>query len=285
MKGGGIMKLKLACPDFAFPLLEHEQSLDLIKVLEFEGVDVGLFEGRSHLQPSGEFRDPVRSGRRLKGKLDELGLVAADVFLQTDNDPARYTINHPETRRRSRARDWFLKTLEYSSACGCRHVTILPGMLFDDEPYSESLGRSVDELAWRMEKAVACRIVLSVEPHIRSVMSTTGRVLGLIRRVPGLTLTLDYGHFAVRGIPDPVVEPLIEHAAHFHLRGGRRGRLQESFKRNTIDFRRILERMAATGYRGWICIEYVRMDWGHCDESDNISEIILFRDYLRSLKL
>ncbi len=42
------MNYPLACADFAFPLLSHEQSLDLISMLGFEGVDIGLFEGRSH---------------------------------------------------------------------------------------------------------------------------------------------------------------------------------------------------------------------------------------------
>src|ERR1041385_8229426 len=53
---GETMKLKLACADFAFPLLPHDRVLDLIAMLEFEGVDIGLFEGRSHLWPSAEMK-------------------------------------------------------------------------------------------------------------------------------------------------------------------------------------------------------------------------------------
>ena len=40
------MKLKLACADFTFPLLPHRSALELISLLEFDGVDIGLFEGR-----------------------------------------------------------------------------------------------------------------------------------------------------------------------------------------------------------------------------------------------
>ena len=39
------MQLKLACADFTFPLLPHDRVLDLIAMLGFEGVDIGLFEG------------------------------------------------------------------------------------------------------------------------------------------------------------------------------------------------------------------------------------------------
>ena len=35
------MKIPLACADFTFPLLAHEDALELIGRLKFDGVDVG----------------------------------------------------------------------------------------------------------------------------------------------------------------------------------------------------------------------------------------------------
>lgn len=54
----------------------------------------------------------------------------------------------------------------------------------------------------------------------------------------------------VTSLPDAEVEPLVEHASHFHARGGRRGLLQERFAHNTIDYGRIVDFMGQTGYRG-----------------------------------
>ena len=51
------MKFKLSCADFTFPLLPHDDALDLIAKLGVEGVDIGLFEGRSHIQPSGVIKE------------------------------------------------------------------------------------------------------------------------------------------------------------------------------------------------------------------------------------
>src|SRR5438477_9526529 len=104
-------KLKLACADFAFPLLAHEKVLDLIAALEFDGVDIGLFEGRSHLWPSKEFKTLSTSAARLKKKLHSRGLACADVFLQMAPDFTAFAINHPESARRRKARDWYLRTL------------------------------------------------------------------------------------------------------------------------------------------------------------------------------
>jgi hypothetical protein len=87
-----LMKNLLACADFTFPLLEHDHVLQLIGLLGFDGVDVGLFEGRSHLQPSSEFRNTERSGKKLAGKLARHKLKLADTYLQTAPSEKRHAI-------------------------------------------------------------------------------------------------------------------------------------------------------------------------------------------------
>jgi L-ribulose-5-phosphate 3-epimerase UlaE len=78
---------------------------------------------------------------------------------------------------------------------------------------------------------------------------------------------------------------LVRHASHFHVRGTCKGRLQASFKENTVNYARVLKVMNQTNYKGYLEIEYVWVDWEHCNETDNVSETILFRDYLKSIKL
>jgi sugar phosphate isomerase/epimerase len=274
------MKLKLACADFTFPLLPHEGALKLISLLEFDGVDIGLFEGRSHLWPSQVLKNPGRSGARLGRKLGDLGLRCADVFLQMAPSFVPYAINHPSSARRRRAREWFSKTLAFAAASGARHVTTLPGVYFGDESAANSWQRCCDELAWRVEQAQQQQLTFSVEAHIGSIVPTPKAALRLVRSVPGLTLTLDYTHFTRCGVPDRDVEPLVHHATHFHTRGACRGRLQASFKDNTIDYARVLRAMRKANYKGYLGVEYVWLDWEHCNEVDNLSETIKFRDFL-----
>ncbi len=276
------MKTKFACADFTFPLLNHDGALDLIALLGFKGVDLGLFDGRSHLWPSKEFRSTARNARRLRRSLADRGLVAADVFLQMAPDFTPFAVNQPEARRRRKARDWFQHTLEYALALGCHHVTTLPGVEFKGEPRATSLARAADELAWRVERSREAGLVFGVEAHVGSIVDTPEKALDLVRRVPGLTLTLDYTHFTRAGIPDKRVEPMVQHATHVHMRGACRGRLQCNFRQNTIDYPRMLAAMKRAGYRGWIGVEYVWIDWEHCNESDNVSETILMRDHLQA---
>ena len=275
------MRPPLAAADFTFPLLPHDQALDIIAILGFEGADIGLFEGRSHLQPSAQFRNLRKNARALGRKLTDRGLKPADVFLQPAPEFVSLAPNHPDPRRRAKARQMFLQTLEYTSECGGRHVSALPGVFFKGEPRAASFGRCCEELAWRCEQAQAAGITFSVEAHIGSLVPNPKEALRLVQATPGLTLTLDYTHFVRRGISETEVEPLIAYASHFHARGARKGRLQTSLNQNTIDYARILSVMKNTGYRGYIGIEYVWIDWEHCNEVDNLSEVILLRDFIR----
>lgn len=277
------MNFKLACADFTFPLLAHEQALQLIAMLGFEGVDIGLFEERSHLWPSREFADIGRSASALRGKLEAVGLKPADIFLQMSPDFTPYAINHPEAARRQKARDWFLRSLEYANVCGCHHVTTLPGVLFEEESAATSLDRCIEELRWRVEQARRAEIVFGVEAHVGSIVPTPEAAERLVQSVPGLTLTLDYTHFTRAGLPDSAIEPLMPFASHFHVRGASEGRLQTSFAKNAIDYARVTSLTRASGYSGWVGIEYVWIDWEHCNECDNLSETILFRDFFRGL--
>src|SRR5580704_10884243 len=148
---GEPMNLKLATADFSFPLLSHDRVLDLIALLEFDGVDIGLFEGRSHLWPSTEFKQVSKSAAQLKRKLKERGLACADVFLQMAPEFVSLAINHPQPDRRRKARDWFLKTLDYAEGAEAKHVTTLPGVALESEPKRDSWKRCGEELAWRVE--------------------------------------------------------------------------------------------------------------------------------------
>ena len=102
-------------------------------------------------------------------------------------------------------------------------------------------------------------------------------------QLPGGLLADRFGGKRVlgAGVADVEVEPLVPHATHFHARGARRGRLQASFKENVIDYGRVLDVMARAGYAGYVGVEYVWIDWQHCNEVDNLSETILLRDMIR----
>jgi len=276
------MRLKLSCTDFSFPLLEHDRALAVIALLGFRGADIGLFEGHGHLKPSLELLKPVRNGAALKRKLAAHGLSVSDIFLQIHAGFAEFAVNRPEAKRRQFAREQFLLALEYANAAGAEHVTILPGVALEKERRADSVSRSAEELAWRTIQAKAAKLQLAIEPHVGSLLDTPERALDLMKRVPGLGVTLDYAHFTRAGITDARIKPLTKFATHAHARAARRGRLQSSLKENTIDFPRLLAALNQNRFDGWIALEYVWLDWEHCNEVDVLSESVQLQQLLET---
>jgi sugar phosphate isomerase/epimerase len=249
----------------------------------FAGIDVSLFEGRSHLNPSQSLAAPERTGAEVGRGVQEAGLEVADVFGIPGATFAELCPNHPDATIRQRSRDYFERILQFTLACGSHHLSLLPGILFEEEGLDCSLSRCAEELAWRSEGASQVGIRFSVEAHIGSIIQTPQLATLLLDKVPALSLTLDLGHFIAQGIAQGEADSLISRASHVHARCANPQRLQSSLKHNTIDFADLMRKLADQAYSGWFAIEYVWIDWEHCNEVDNLSETILLRDHLRRI--
>jgi sugar phosphate isomerase/epimerase len=279
--------MKLACADFSFPLLEHDQALALIKMLDVEGVDLALMGNRSHVRPE-QVRDDLDGWiERLRERLQRHELELADLFVIPWTDFEHLAPNHPHPDQRTASRQLFEEMSEMAAALGAGGMTFLPGVHWDSEPWEASFERAVEELSWRVERARAKNLRVSIEPHFGSIVQTPETALGLVEGVPGLELTLDYTHFIYQGIPEGQVDPLLRHARHFHARGATPERLQATLRANTIDYSRILDLMLEAGYDEYVGIEYV---WTPADppgsaydmtNTDNVSETILLRNEIR----
>ncbi len=279
------MGLKLAISDYTFPKLEWEQALRLGHDLGMEAVDIGLFAGRSHLRPEDLSPHASAPAARVTKALRAHELEIADVFGQPGASFEERAVNHPDAGERKKATDFYWRLLEFTTRCNAKHMSLLPGVHFEQESYENSLKRCADELAWRVEAASKFGIVFAVELHLGSIAPTPSQAKRLLELVPGLTLTLDYTHFTFQGIPDDEIEPLLSSTSHFHARGACKKKLQASSKENTIDYPRIMRAMKKMGYTGYVVLEYVWTEWMRCNEVDNLTETILLRDLLRSIEM
>jgi len=271
----------LACANFTFPLLPFDAALNLIAALQFDGVDLGLFNGSSHLDPERILAEAPSSAVALSAKMSSRNLKVADLFVVPGAGFEALAPNHPDAAERARSRDCYRRAVDLAVQIDAGHLTMLPGVLFADESEQSSFARSAEELAWRVEVAAEAGIPFGVEPHIGSIAATPHDAQALIEATPGLSLTLDYGHFISQGFASDEIEPLIRFASHFHARCAAPGRLQCSSTQNTVDFQRVIRVMAEQNYRGAIGVEYVWIDWQQCNEVDNLSETILLRDLIR----
>jgi sugar phosphate isomerase/epimerase len=281
--------MNLSSADFTWPGLSPAFVLALIRELGLDGVSMAFMGGYTARDPEEIACDPAGWGERVAGELEEHELAAADVFLIPRIDLVGMAVNHPDAAERARGREVFEAFLTFAGRVGSGGVTILPGLVFEGERWGDAAERAGEELRRRVDLARDADLRVSVEPHIvstrpyaGSLVDTPAKVGELLDLVPGLELTLDYGHFNIQGIPDREVEPLVEHARHFHMRGGAPGLVQTKFEDNVTDFARVLDVMARTGYDGWVEIEYVHDARPGCSDCDNVQEIRRFRDFVRS---
>ncbi len=228
--------MKLACADFTWPLLPHTHVLALIRLLDIEALDLGLFGNRSHIRPEQVRADIPMWAGILKERIERAGLELADFYFQPWTDFETMAPNNPDPRQQDEARALFDDMLELARRLAAPGMTMLPGVRFGDESWEEAIRRSAEALKWRVDAAARHGIRLSVEGHIGSHVDTPEKLARLIELTPGLTFTLDYTHFTFAGIADADIEPLLAHARHFHCRGAAPGRLQTTFAENTIDY-------------------------------------------------
>jgi len=271
---------KLSCADFTFPLLSREQTLTLLHALNFEAVDVGLFARSTHFSPNGLMEDPAGYTRTVKNDLGAAGLRASDVFLQIGLEPGEHSANDSNPSVRAYNRKVFSAALDFCLALDCHHMTGLPGVRHPAVSVDESMKLAIEEAVWRVQKAAEAGIVYAIEPHIGSICPTPQATLQFLGQAGGLTLTLDYGHFIWAGFSNDDIHQLVPYASHIHVRGGAKGRLQTAVEENTIDFRGLLKRLRDCRYEGFLCLEYVWIDWERCNRVDNISETILLRNQI-----
>jgi sugar phosphate isomerase/epimerase len=275
--------MKLACADFSWPLLSHERVLALIGLLEIEGVDLALFGGRSHIRPEVVRADIPMWAGILTERLARAGLELADFFVQPGTTFDVMAVNHPDPKQQDDARDLFGDMLELARRLHTPGITLLPGIRFGDESWDASIQRSAEGLKWRVDAAAKYGIAVSVEGHLGSNVDRPEKLATLVDLTPGLRLTLDYTHFTSVGVPDAEIEPLLAFARHFHCRGAASGQLQTRFEENTIDYRRVIQRLLEIGYPGYFAIEYVWINWQGCNRCENTCETIQFRDLARAV--
>lgn len=275
--------MHISCSDYTFPLLPRAKRLAMLELLGFRLVDLGLFDRNTGLRPAQLAADPKGFTRQLKSELRHTRLRVSDVFLQIGPEPSIAAANDPDPRVRTRNRKMFQLALELCSALDCAHLTGLPGVRHPDVPEAEDLALAREVAAWRQHAAAEAGVKYAIEPHIGSICSDVASTRAFVESVPGLTLTLDYGHFVMAGTPCNQIHPLLSFASNFHARGGAPGQLQATVAESTIDFEGIVRRLRERKYRGGVAVEYVWTEWGQCNRADNVSETILLRQRLEDL--
>jgi sugar phosphate isomerase/epimerase len=265
----------IACHAWAYNNLPLEAALGTIARLGFRYVDLGT---GPHLNINRVIAQPQAEAAAIRTMLDRFDLSLTDFYIMLPH------INAPDPAQRSAELTLFGQLLAFATALGTPGVTLSPGLIQADGP-EHSLARSVVALMRVLQAAEATDLRVSFEPHMDSVAHTPETSLLLLEAVPGLSLTLDYAHFACQGIEQAALKPLLEHVAHVQARQAARGRLQTAHNEGTIDLAQMVQSLYTYGYRGALTVEYMTTFGWHAMQKVNITrETVLTRDALRAAR-
>ena len=270
---------RLSCPDFAFPALELEGRLELIRLLGFEQVDLELVVPLPPAAP-----DPAVV-ERMRAAVAASGLRVADLFFVVGGDDfAASSINHADAALRAAHRLAFAGAARAARELGAPGLTVLPGVPDHADPEA-GWERCAEELRWRVATAEQEGVQVRIEAHIGSLVSTPELAARIVAEVPGLALSLDPTHFTMQAIRPERIAPLAPLAGHVHVRASRPGDLQVAWEHDEGDLPGLLAALDAAGYDGPICVEYVPMAKWNCDRMDILGATAATRAALLSGEL
>lgn len=247
-----------------------------MRVLGLEAIDIGLLH-----RPALDRRAVVGAPAAAARDIEALGLSIANLYWLFGGSPHERPLSDPQAHAAHRAE--FPAIVEFASALAIPTIFVLPGVMHPQVSRDGSLEASATVLRDLVEMAATRDVTLTVEPHVGGILDSPTRTFQLLDMVPGLRLTLDYGHFVCMGFTQEAIDPLVPQAAHVHMRQARPGALQSKWAEGTIDFAAIVERLAAAGYGGYLSLEAVHQAYMNTLFDDVLTETIAMRDALRGL--
>lgn len=226
----------------------------------------------------------LRRPRKLAREIMDLGAPVSNLNYNFAANFHERAINHKDAGVRKRNRKDYRSVIEFCRACRIPSVTVLPGIVQEGWTREKALALTAEELHHMSAMSLREGITTTFEAHVGSILESPLDTLTFVQSNPELKLTLDYGHFICLGYAQEQVDPLVPYTAHVHLRQAAPEKLQARWDEGTIDFSRVMGKLAAVNYTGFLSLEYEHMEgWMDLDKADVFTETVKMRNLLRSL--
>lgn len=215
-----------------------EEAIASIAALDFGQVDLALYEGQAHLNPSllatGRARRIQQEADRLTGLIAQHQMKRVTAFtVRLGDAPASEQQRHLEA------------VCDLAAVLEVPVVTLQPGAgpSWDDETLTASVSM-----------AAARGVTLAVPA--RGDARVLGDTVALCRRVPGLGVTLITGELPAGPGSQEAIAPLLPFVQHVHLRDATAAHPQVLAGTGHVDFAWIVQALHDLEYGGKFAIAY-----------------------------
>ncbi|MGD2175211.1 MAG: sugar phosphate isomerase/epimerase [Candidatus Brocadiaceae bacterium] len=260
--------MAIACSTSAFrtPL---DEALSNVTKLGFQHVDILANPGWDHINTDGLADDWRGTADRVARLLEEHALTPVALNVAVGN-------LHERSEDANRDRERCLEGLtRLMSRLGIGLASFYPGFRADERRWADVLR---DTLAtWEEMKAVAAGqgVEFCIELHKNTPFETLRQCTELLDSAPEMRIAYDPSHFVMQGMDVRETAPLLERAAHVHLRDAAAEKMQEQCGRGSVDFAWLLDALEDRHYAGHYSIEYLGgADWDVTDDILRLKEML-----------
>jgi len=247
--------MAIACSTSVFSRSSLEEALSGIRAMGFDQIDLAIIDGWIHVNTT----DLVRDYEGTLGRVDSLlrWYRLNPIAANTGVSPHLHDRSKAGCARREAETAALIRFMNYYHI---QVAAVQPRTPDPSRPRKEVLRDSAVTMRDMLAMASGTGVTFALECHSGSIVETMAEVREMMRLVPDLSYAYDPTHFVMNGVNLVDTLPLIERAAHVHLRDAKLGHIQARYGEGVVDFDWILSRFKERGYQGDFSIEYLEQE-------------------------
>jgi sugar phosphate isomerase/epimerase len=253
--------LKISCSSLAFSDMEWDKALEEIQKLGFHYVDLAMFEGWTHVNPS-TLSDPDGHGKKINAVCERLKIEPIAIHTNFAlGDPKLFPgLTVQDAGARKTILTQFERVVTCAKSADIPLVNVMPGRFIENVPRETCL-KSAGDLLTQMHALAARRgLLLSFENHTDSIGQDPDHAAYLLEHVPGLRLDYDPSHVVSNEYSLEQTAKLMRHVAHVGIRNAK----PRDFNLPLVDgelsypIRPFLDAFIAAKVNAYVSVEYFR---------------------------
>jgi sugar phosphate isomerase/epimerase len=163
----------------------------------------------------------------------------------------RTEMTQPKPDLRDKEVAWIRNWIDVAERLGAAHIRVFGGAVPKGATEEQAAGWAAEVLQRAAAYAGAKGIILGLENH-GGITEQAATIVGIVKQVdsPWVGINLDTGNF--RSDVYPQIEQCLPYAVNIQVKS----QMSENGRRRPSDWDRMLKMIAASGYRGYLALEY-----------------------------
>jgi sugar phosphate isomerase/epimerase len=227
----------LSCSSLAFEGVKWDEALDAIKGLGFQYAELGMLEGKGHVNPS-SLSDPESHGKKIAAVAERLEIepIAIHVDLAL-GDPRQFPgLTTPDAAARKAILAHFERVVAAARAAEIPLIIVAPGRPVESLSPDTCMKHACDVLT-QMHAMVARRgLTLAIQNREDCIGQHPEETQQILEKVPGLRLDYRIAHIVSNEYSVERTAALVKYVAHVGVRNAKPGAVEHPLENGELSY-------------------------------------------------